>query len=150
MDTCTIARSLDEIGDRWSLLVLREIFQGIRRFDDLTVRTSIPRQVLTERLRRLEAAGVLRREPYQDRGQRRRHEYRLTQKGIDLYPVFVALQEWGDAYLADPCGPAQEFIHRDCGERLDLVLRCRAGHELTANRQVSGRPGPGAKPLTPA
>jgi len=149
-ENCTIARALDEIGDRWSLLVLREIFQGIRRFDDITVRTAIPRQVLSERLRRLVAIGVLRREPYRAEGQRRRHEYRLTAKGIDLYPVFMALQQWGDNYLADPVGPAREFIHRDCGQHLDLVLRCRAGHEVADNRQVSGRPGPGARSRTPA
>jgi DNA-binding HxlR family transcriptional regulator len=147
-DNCTIGRALEVIGDRWSLLVLREVFQGIRRFDQLTVRTAIPRQMLTERLEALVADGLLRREPYQEPGQRRRHEYRLTDKGIDLYPVLLALQQWGSAYLADPAGSPIEFVHRDCDEPLDLVLRCRAGHEVTDNRQVGGRVGPGARRRT--
>ena len=144
VDNCTIGRTLDLLGDRWSFIVLREVFQGIRRFDDLTVRTSIPRTVLTDRLRRLVDAGILRREPYQDPGTRGRFEYRLTEKGLDLYPVLLALQSWGDRYLADPDGPPIEFVHRDCGEKLGLVMRCDAGHELERPRDVGGRPGPGA------
>lgn len=147
-DNCTIGRALDVIGDRWSLLVLREVFQGIRRFDQLTVRTAIPRQMLTERLERLVADGLLRREPYQEPGQRRRHEYRLTDKGLDLYPVLLALREWGNAYLAGPEGSPIEFAHRDCGEPVDVVLRCRAGHDVADNRQVAGRVGPGARRRT--
>ena len=149
-DNCTIGRALEVIGDRWSLLVLREVFQGIRRFDQLTVRTAIPRQMLTDRLERLVADGLLRREPYQEPGQRRRHEYRLTDKGIDLYPVLLSLQQWGEAYLAGPEGPPVEFVHRDCGEPVDLVLRCRAGHQLVSNRSVAGRVGPGARRRTKA
>ena len=91
-ENCTIGRALDILGDRWSFIVVREVFQGIRRFDDLTVRTSIPRTVLTDRLRRLVDAGILRREPYREPGARLRHEYRLTDKGFDLYPVLVALR----------------------------------------------------------
>jgi DNA-binding HxlR family transcriptional regulator len=145
VDNCTIGRALDVVGDRWSFIVLREVFQGIRRFDDLTVRTSIPRAVLTDRLRRLVEAGVLRREPYRDPGVRSRFEYRLTQKGLDLYPVLLALQAWGDRYLADPEGPPIEFVHRDCGEPLHLVMRCEAGHELERTRDAGGRPGRGAQ-----
>ncbi len=144
VDNCTIGRTLDILGDRWSFIVLREVFQGIRRFDDLTVRTSIPRAVLTDRLRRLVESGILRREPYRDPGARSRFEYRLTAKGLDLYPVLLALQSWGDRYLADPEGPPIEFVHRDCGELLHLVLRCEAGHELERSRDAAGRVGPGA------
>jgi DNA-binding HxlR family transcriptional regulator len=150
VDNCTIARTLDILGDRWSFIVLREVFQGIRRFDDLTVRTSIPRAVLTERLRRLVDAGILRREPYREPGARSRSEYRLTEKGLDLYPVLLALQSWGDRYLADPEGPPIEFVHRDCGERLQLVMRCEDGHELGRSRDAGGRPGPGAHRRVPA
>ncbi len=149
-DNCTIGRALAVIGDKWSLLVLREVFQGIRRFDQLTVRTAIPRQVLTDRLDTLVADGLLRREPYREPGQRSRHEYRLTRKGLDLYPVLLALQEWGSSYLAGPEGSPVEFVHRECGEPIDLVLRCRAGHEIDDNRAVGGRPGPGARRRTPA
>jgi DNA-binding HxlR family transcriptional regulator len=146
---CTIERTAEVIGDRWSLLILREVISGIRRFDQLTVRTGIPRQVLTGRLERLLDQGILRREPYQEPGQRQRSEYRLTDKGIDLYPVLVAMQQWGDHYLAAPGGPPTEFAHRDCGERIELVLRCEGGHEVVRNREVAGRLGPGAHPRTP-
>jgi DNA-binding HxlR family transcriptional regulator len=149
-DNCTIARTLEVIGDRWSLLVLRDVFQGIRRFDDLRVRTGIPRQVLSQRLHRLLDAGVLRREPYQEPGQRRRWEYRLTAKGLDLYPVLMALNAWGARYLADPQGAPVEFVHRDCGEQMSLVVRCTTGHEPTDCREISGRPGPGARRRLPA
>lgn len=145
VENCTIQRAVEEIGDRWSLIVIREVFQGVRRFDDLTVRTAIPRQVLTSRLRRLEEAGILRREPYRDPGQRARWEYRLTQKGLDLYPVLIALQAWGNAYLADPEGPPVEFEHRGCGGEVTLALRCGEGHDVERTRDVAGRLGPGAR-----
>ena len=145
-DGCTIERAAEILGDRWSLVILREVISGIRRFDQMTVRTSIPRQVLTDRLERLVAQGILRRAPYREPGQRQRHEYRLTDKGIDLYPVFVAMQQWGDRYLGEEPGPPTEFEHRDCKERVELVLRCEAGHEIVSNREVAGRLGPGAHP----
>jgi DNA-binding HxlR family transcriptional regulator len=144
VDNCTIERALAVIGDRWSLVVLREIFQGIRRFDELTVRTDIPRQVLTDRLRRLVDDGILRREPYREPGQRARQEYRLTEKGLDLYPVLIALQHWGNSYLADPEGAPIRFAHRDCEEPVELVVRCAAGHEPATSREIVGRLGPGA------
>jgi DNA-binding HxlR family transcriptional regulator len=144
-DNCTIGRTLDILGDRWSFLVIREVFQGIRRFDDLTVRTAIPRTVLTDRLRRLVDTGILRREPYREPGSRSRMEYRLTEKGLDLYPILLAMQQWGDRYVAGPAGPAFEFAHRGCGAKVDLVLRCEAGHELSRTRDLAGRPGPGAR-----
>ena len=147
-DGCTIERASEILGDRWSLVILREVISGIRRFDQLTVRTAIPRQVLTDRLDRLVTQGILRREPYREPGQRQRLEYRLTDKGIDLYPVFVALQQWGDRYLGDEIGPPTEFEHRECRGRVDLVLRCEAGHEISSNREVAGRLGPGARPRT--
>ena len=102
---CTIGAAVSAIGEKWTFLVLREAFNGVRRFDDMRRRTQAPRQVLSDRLSRLVADGMLRRVPYQERGQRARHEYRLTQKGLDLYPVLVALMEWGDRYAA--CRPAR-------------------------------------------
>lgn len=143
-DTCSIGRTAEAVGDRWSLLVLRELFAGIRRFDQMTVRTEIPRQVLTSRLARLADLGIVRRVPYQEPGQRTRSEYRLTEKGLDLYPVLLAMAAWGDRYLADDDGPPLEFVHRDCGAPLELVMRCEAGHEPASSREVGGRPGPGA------
>ena len=137
---------MEILGEKWTVLVLREIFLGIRRFDDIRVRTQIPRQVLTNRLARLVNHGLLRREPYQEPGSRVRDEYRLTEKGFDLYPVLVALRDWGDRHLSGPEGPPMVTIHRDCGEPVRAVLRCDGGHEI-APREVAPRPGPGVQPL---
>lgn len=148
VENCTIGRALEVASDRWLFVVLREVFQGIRRFDDLTVRTGIPRQVLTDRLKRLVESGLLKRVPYREPGQRSRFEYRLTQQGLDFYPILIALQEWGNRYLADPEGPPLVFVHRDCGEPVELVVRCSAGHEVEASRDIIGRIGPGARRRT--
>src|SRR3954469_8412416 len=104
VDNCTIGRAMAVLGEKWTLVVLREVFNGIRRFDDMRVRTGVPRQVLANRLTTLVGHGLLRREPYREPGARLRHEYRLTAKGFDLYPVLIAVKEWGDRYLADPDG----------------------------------------------
>ncbi len=143
-ENCSIGRALDVVGEKWSFLVLRELFLGVRRFDDLRVRTAIPRQVLSDRLARMVQEGLLRREPYREPGARVRHEYRLTDKGLDLYPVLVALRRWGDTYAADADGPSAVFVHRECDEPLEVEMRCAAGH-LVLPRQVGGRPGPGAR-----
>jgi DNA-binding HxlR family transcriptional regulator len=145
-ENCTLGRAMDVLGEKWTVLVLREVFLGIRRFDDLRVRTAIPRQVLTNRLARLVDNGVLRREPYQEPGARVREEYRLTDKGLALYPAIIALKEWGDRYLAGPEGTPLVTEHRDCGTAVHVELRCEAGH-VVAPRQVSPRPGPGVRPL---
>jgi DNA-binding HxlR family transcriptional regulator len=147
-DTCTIARAMTVLGEKWTLVVLREVFNGVRRFDDMRVRTGIPRQVLANRLAALVRHGLLRREPYQEPGTRGRHEYRLTPKGFDLYPVLVAVAEWGDRYLADPGGPPLQFVHRDCAAPVHVELHCTAGHAVTEPRQVLPRPGPGARRRT--
>jgi DNA-binding HxlR family transcriptional regulator len=144
IDNCTVQRALQVLGDRWSFVVLREIFNGIRRFGDMRMRTAIPRQVLTDRLNLLVEEGLLRREPYQESGQRVRDEYRLTTKGMDLYPVLVALNEWGTEYYADPQGSPLRFEHRDCGADVVTELRCTAGHEVKQMADVRPAPGPGA------
>jgi DNA-binding HxlR family transcriptional regulator len=144
VDNCTIGRAMAILGERWTVVVLREIVNGIRRFDDMRERTGIPRQVLANRLATLVEQGVLQRVPYQEPGSRARHEYRLTDKGVDLWPVLVAVLEWGDRYLADPAGSPLAAVHRDCGQAVHAVLRCDAGHDVTAYRDVLPRPGPGA------
>lgn len=141
---------MEILGERWTVVVLREIFSGVRRFDDMRERTRIPRQVLANRLGMLVERGVLRRVPYREPGARVRAEYRLTEMGFDLYPVLVAIREWGDRYLADPEGPPVRTVHRDCGADVTARLRCGAGHPVESSREVVLRPGPGARPRSSA
>jgi len=136
---CSVAGTLSVVGEKWSLLVLREAFFGVRRFADFQRVLGAPRAVLTDRLATLVEQGILRRVPYQAEGERQRHEYRLTEKGIDLYPTLVALMQWGDRYLADGDQPV-ELEHKDCGATVHLALVCDAGHELSGAREV--RPVP--------
>jgi DNA-binding HxlR family transcriptional regulator len=138
---CSVAGTLSVVGEKWSLLVLREAFFGVRRFADFQRVLGAPRAVLTDRLATLVEQGILRRVPYQAEGERQRHEYRLTQKGIDLYPTLVSLMQWGDRYLADGDVPV-ELEHKDCGSTVRLALVCDAGHELSGAREV--RPVPRA------
>jgi DNA-binding HxlR family transcriptional regulator len=144
---CAIGAAVEILGERATFLVLREAFNGVRRFDDMQRRTAIPRQVLSGRLARLVDEGLLRKVPYQEAGQRSRAEYRLTSKGLDLYPVLVALMQWGDRYEASPDGPPVQLRHRDCGEPVQLRLSCRAGHILESARDVTPVPGPGARQI---
>lgn len=149
-DNCTVGRAMAVLGERWAVIVVREVFNGVRRFDDMRTRTAIPRQVLTDRLRLLVDEGVLSKVPYQVPGQRPRHEYRLTQKGLDLYPVLVAIADWGNRYLADPEGPPVQFVHRDCGAEVHQRFHCADGHEFDEVRDVLAQPGPGARLREPA
>ena len=142
---CAIGAAVDIIGERPTFLVLREAFNGVRRFDDMRRRTGLPRQVLSDRLARLVREDLLRKVPYQDAGQRTRHEYRLTSKGMDLYPVLVALMEWGDRHALGSAGPQVLLRHRDCGEPVRLQLSCQAGHSLESAREITPVPGPGAR-----
>ncbi len=135
-EDCSIARAVALLGERWTMLVLREAFRGVRRFDDIRANTGAPRQVLSARLTLLVDQGVLRRVPYQVLGQRARHEYRLTRKGMDLYPVLVSLLRWGDRYLADPGGPPVRLTHAGCGAPVEVALRCADGHPLDSARDV--------------
>ncbi|MGN0065110.1 MAG: winged helix-turn-helix transcriptional regulator [Nocardioides sp.] len=142
-DNCTIGRAMGVLGERWTFVVLREVFNGIRRFEDMRVRTGINRQVLTSRLALLVEQGVLHKVAYQEPGSRPRHEYRLTDKGFDLYGVLVAVADWGDRYLADPEGPPITFVHRDCDAQVHARLACEAGHPVDDVRDVVPAPGPG-------
>src|SRR6266480_7018419 len=97
--TCSIARTLDIVGEKWALLAIREVFLGDRRFDEMVRRTGAPRDTLAARLRSLVAAGILERRQYSEHPAR--HEYRLTEVGQELYPVILTLMRWGDKHLAD-------------------------------------------------
>ena len=144
---CAIGATVGILGERPTFLVLREAFNGVRRFDDMQRRTGMPRQVLSQRLARLVDEGLLRKVPYQEIGQRPRAEYRLTEKGLDLYPVLVALMEWGDKYEVGSAGPQVLLRHRDCGEPVQLQIACAAGHMLESAREVTPVPGPGARKI---
>jgi DNA-binding HxlR family transcriptional regulator len=144
---CAIGAAVGILGERSTFLVLRETFNGVRRFGDMQRRTGMPRQVLSQRLARLVAEGLLRKVRYRESGQRSRDEYRLTDKGLDLYPVLVALMEWGDRYASGSDGPPVLLRHRDCGEPVQLQLACAAGHVLESAREVTPVPGPGARKI---
>ncbi|MCV7346293.1 winged helix-turn-helix transcriptional regulator [Mycolicibacterium rhodesiae] len=145
-ENCSVKRALDIVGEKWTLLVLREALYGARRFERFQSRIGCPRQVLTDRLNTLVAAGVLRKAPYQEPGQRERHEYRLTDKGRDLLPAVIALMHWGDKWEADAAGPPVEVVHRECGHPVELVLQCRDDHTPLTAHDTEPRPGPGARP----
>ena len=144
---CAIGAAVGILGERSTFLVLREAFNGVRRFGDMQRRTGIPRQVLSQRLARLVAEGMLRKVRYREIGQRSRDEYRLTDKGLDLYPVLVALMEWGDRYEGNADGAPVLLRHRDCGEPVRLQMACEAGHVLESAREVTPVPGPGARKM---
>jgi DNA-binding HxlR family transcriptional regulator len=146
-ENCTIGAALAIIGEKWTFLVLREAFSGVRRFDDFRRRTGAPRQVLSDRLARLVAAGLLRKVPYREDGQRARREYRLTGPGLALFPLLVALLEWGNEYAASPDGPTVLLTHAGCGAPVRLLLSCAAGHQVGSAREVTAVPGPGARKI---
>jgi DNA-binding HxlR family transcriptional regulator len=137
---CSVAGTLAVVGEKWSLLVLREAFLGVRRFADFQRHLGAPKAVLTDRLATLVEQGILRRVPYRDEGERQRLEYRLTTKGLDLYPTLVALMRWGDTYLADDGIAPLALEHRGCGSPVRLEITCADGHEISGPRDVSAVP----------
>jgi DNA-binding HxlR family transcriptional regulator len=138
---CSIARTLEIIGDRWTLLVIRDAFLGVRRFEDFQRSLGAARNVLTDRLGRLVEEGILRRVAYQERPER--YEYRLTRKGVELWPMIIAALKWGDRHLPGE-GKPMLVLHRDCGGEIDERLHCsRCGAEL-GPADVYAEPGPGA------
>lgn len=145
---CPVSRGVELLGKPWALLVVRDLFLGIRRFEDLQARLGASRPVLTARLRELEDAGVLARVPYQEAGKRTRHEYRLTDRGRDLYPVITTMREWGERHLIDSDGPPVLSVHKGCGARVETGLRCTAGHPDLTVRDTEAIAGPGARRRT--
>lgn len=136
------ARALNLIGDRWTLLVLYAAFMGVKRFDGFVELTGIARSLLTDRLKRLETAGVLERRPYQERPTR--HAYRLTAMGRDLYDSALMLLGWEMRWRFDPDSPSHRIVHEPCGQPLKPVLVCKACGEAVKVRDVTLSPGPGA------
>jgi DNA-binding HxlR family transcriptional regulator len=138
---CSIARTVDLLGDWWTPLVLREAFYGVRRFDDFQRSLRIGRNVLTQRLNRLVDEGVLGRVPYQERPLR--HEYVLTAKGRDLYPIILALLHWGDTWLTGDDGPPVVLHHTTCDHDTHAEVVCAECREPLHPRDVRARLGPG-------
>ena len=123
VEICTLARTFEQIGDKWSLLILRSAFYGLRRFSDFQEELAIPRTVLSGRLKKFIANGLMETRPYREPGQRPRPEYFLTQKGADLAIPFISLNQWGDKWLADEGKPVPlEFLNKDTGNPVVVAL----------------------------
>jgi DNA-binding HxlR family transcriptional regulator len=133
---CSIARTLDIVGERWTLLVLRDACNDVRRFEDFALRLPIARNVLTTRLQTLVPHGILERERYQERPAR--YEYRLTAKGRELYPVLIGLLQWGDRHLAGADGPPLDLVHRDRGHYVTAAVVCSGCGQTLSARDARG------------
>ncbi len=129
-DRCTMAKALDVLGTRTSFLLMREAFYGSRRFDEFARRVGITEASAAARLKELTEHGLLTREPYQEPGQRTRHEYVLTEKGRDLLPVALALMAWGDKHLTGTRGGPLAMTHSGCGAEVAVKVRCDRGHPV--------------------
>jgi len=146
-DTCSIARTLALIGDRWTLLVLRDVANGVRRFDELAGHLGIARNILSRRLAALTEGGLIERSAYREPGERERHEYRLSGRGRELMPILLAIMDWGDRNLAWPDGPPTVVRHAGCGAPVTISVTCAEGHELGDRPRVRLEPGPGSRML---
>lgn len=140
--SCSIASTLAVVGDRWTVLVLRDIFRGVYRFSELQENLGIAKNLLSNRLAKLVKAGVLEKAPYQDRPVR--YEYRLTDKGRDLSPALMALMGWGDRWMADG-QPPTVLVHDKCGTPLEQRVECPDCEEDITPRHIRSRPGPGRR-----
>lgn len=140
---CSIARSLEVLGLKWSLLIVREAFRGSTRFAEFRAALGVAPDVLTDRLARLVEAGILERRPYREAGEREREEYVLTEAGRGLRPVLAAISAWGDEYRPSGFGPAAVYTDRDTGSPLRLAFLDADGIEHGLD-DVVAVPGPGA------
>jgi DNA-binding HxlR family transcriptional regulator len=131
---CGLARTLGVIGDRWTMLVLRECFLGTRRYDDFQANLGAAPHIVAARLKKLVENKVLEKRRYQERPPR--YEYRLTERGLELYPAFIALIDWGEKWLKAPQGPATIRTHKGCNHRLHMVATCAACGEAVGARDV--------------
>ena len=140
---CSLARTLDIVGEWWTPLVLRDVALGVRRFDDIHHDLGVSRKVLAQRLDTLVASGVLERRPYQDKPLR--HDYVLTDKGASLIPALTALMAWGDRWTADQDGPPLRLWHRTCGQETEPTVSCSRCRQPISYEDLVARPGPGAR-----
>lgn len=138
---CSIAKSLEVIGERWSLLIVRDVFNGHRRFGEIQASLGVARNVLAARLQRLVDEDILERRQYQ--ASPPRHEYFLTEKGLDLWPTLIALLSWGDRYSPSPGGPPKLIRHKVCGGQVSERGICESCGEVLSARDAIQVPGPG-------
>jgi DNA-binding HxlR family transcriptional regulator len=139
---CSVARALEVVGERWTMLIVRDAFLGLRRFDEFQRSLGVARNVLSDRLDRLVDEGIFERRLYREHPPR--YEYRLTDRGRDLYPVVFGLMRWGDKHAA-PNGPPRVLRHRDCGGPIDDHMVCEKCGAALSVRDVETLRGPGAK-----
>ena len=137
---CSVAQCLEVVGEWWSMLIIRDAFLGVTRFDDFQERLGIARNILNQRLTRLVEEGVLDKVAYSDHPPR--YDYRLTAKGRDLWPVLTSMRQWGDKYAA-PDGPPLKVTHKKCGKTSQAIMTCSACGETLTARDVRAIPGPG-------
>ena len=140
---CSVARALAVVGDRWTLLILRDAFLGTRRFADFQRKLGVSRHRLSERLTKLVEQGVLKKVPYQERPPR--HDYRLTEKGVALYPVLMTLSQWGTDWCDDGHGAPVEYLHDSCGHKAQPVLACSECGDEMSPWDVTPQVGPGLR-----
>lgn len=138
---CSIAKTLDVVGEWWTLLILRDAFRGTSRFDDFQASLGIARSVLTARLRKLTDQGVLERSVYSEHPPR--YEYHLTEKGRSLFPLIAVLVRWGDNWAPAPAGPPVLLVHDTCGHVTEPVLTCPHCGEHVSAANTHSEPGPG-------
>lgn len=138
---CALARALELLGERWTLLIVRDAFYGVRRYSDFLAHLDIPRAVLATRLQALVDAGVLARRPYQESPLR--HEYLLTARGRELWPALNALGQWGGRHLS-PAGPSRIYAHVACGKDIDATGVCPGCKRYAPPEELEVRPGPGS------
>lgn len=142
-EQCSIHRTLAVVGEKWTMLLIRDAANGVRRFDDFRRHVGLSEAVLAGRLRALVAEGIFETREYQEPGQRRRNEYRLTAQGWDLFPVLIALMQWGDKYLTDGEGQPWEVQHRTCGHPVQAEVRCTHDHRRLTPRDTRVAPRAG-------
>lgn len=148
-ENCPVQLSLDVVGGKWTLSILRDACNGVRRFEDFRRHIGLSEATLSDRLRKLTAAGILEVVPYREPGSRPRNEYRLTPKGRDLWPVLVALKQWGETYGGESVARVLDLRHDQCGATVKAVVECVQGHAVGTPSEVTATPGPGARARPP-